>query len=284
MYHDNSVAGLRLRRYFGNRLLITVVMGFFIVSLISACQATKPEVSPTDHPVSINKNVVRITTGEWSPYDGEDLPHYGCTPWLVSEAFAQEGIGAEFGFFQWSRSYQVAKNGNWDGTVEWADTPEHREFFYLSEENLTDQEWVFFHRADYAFEWENMDDLEGKIVGITNEYVYSDAFQEIMQKGTVNFETASSDEANFRKLLAGRIDVFPMERRVGYAILQKKFTTEERLQITHYPVQFNTFKPHLLLSKAVPENHERMNQFNRGWQKLKESGRITEIMQFCNPQ
>ncbi len=284
MHHDISFNLLRLRGFSWNRFLSVVSLGFFVTSFFSACQAAKPEALSIDQPALKNENVIRITIGEWSPYDGEDLPQYGCTPWLISEAFALEGFEVEFGFFVWSRSYQVAKTGGWDGTAEWADTPEHREFFFVSEENLTDQEWVFFHRADHVFEWEDMDDLEGKIVGITKEYVYSDAFHEVMQKGTVVFETASSDEANFRKLLAGRIDVFPMERRVGYAILKKEFTTEERMQITHHPVQFETFNPHLLLSKAVPENRERMDKFNSGWQKLKESGRITEIMQLCVPQ
>lgn len=283
MHHDNSVKTLRLRKFFRSRFLIAVIMGSLIPSLFSACQAARPEVSPADQPASVKENVIHLTTGEWSPYDGEDLPHYGCSPWLIEEAFALEGIAVEFGFFSWSRSYQMAKEGSWDGTIDWADTPEHREAFYLSKENITDQEFVFFHRSDYDFQWESLEDLSGKVVGITSGYVYDDVFKNIMQKGTVTFETASSDEANFHKLLARRISVFPMERRVGYTILQKKFSPDEQEKITNHPIPFQTFRPYLLLSKAVPQNEERMKKFNQGWRKLKESGRVDEILGICIP-
>ncbi len=284
MHHDNSILVARFLQIKGKRSFFLLLIGCLSASIfLPGCQKATPRLTPTNLPVSTKTNTVRLTTGEWSPYDGEDLPHYGCTPWLVSEAFALEGIEVEFGFFTWSRSYQLAKDGSWDGTLEWADTPEHRNFFYLSEENISDQQWVFFHRTDYPFNWSTMEDLEGKIVGVTNEYVYSDAFNEILQKGTVTFETASSDEANFRKLLAKRITVFPMERSVGYMILQKKFSVEEQKQITNHPIPFHTFRPYLLLSKAVPQNEERMKVFNQGWRKLKESGRVDEILDICIP-
>lgn len=283
MYHDNSVKTLQLRKFLRNRFLFAVIMGSLFPILFTTCNAAKHDTTPTDQPILKNENVIRITSGEWSPYDGEDLPHQGCSPWLIEEAFGLEGITVEFGFFSWSRSYQMAKEGSWDGTIDWADTPEHREAFYLSEENITDQEFVFFHRSDYDFRWESMEDLKGQVIGITSGYVYDDVFKSIMHKGTVTFETASSDEANFRKLLAKRITVFPMERSVGYMILQKKFSVEEQKQITNHPIPFHTFRPYLLLSKAVPQNEERMKVFNQGWRKLKESGRVDEILDICIP-
>jgi len=283
IYHDNSVNLLRLPGFFWNRFLIAKIFAFLLLGLCTACQAVKPEASPTDQAFSQKENVIRITSGEWSPYDDEDLPHYGCTPWLVSEALALEEMEVEFGFFTWSRSYQLAKDGSWDGTIEWADTPEHRQYFYLSEENITDQQWVFFHRVDYRFDWKTLDDLDGKVIGVTNEYVYSDAFNDVLKTGMATFETASSDEANFRKLLARRITIFPMERRVGYTILQKKFSPDEQEQITNHPIPFQTFQPYLLLSKAVPQNEERIRKFNQGWRKLKDSGRVDEILDICIP-
>jgi polar amino acid transport system substrate-binding protein len=283
MHHDNSVKTWRLKIFFGNRYLIVEIFAFLLLGLFTACQVAKHDVSPTDQPITKNENVIRITSGEWSPYDGEDLPHYGCSAWLIEEAFALEGIAVEFGFFSWSRSYQLAKDGSWDGTIEWADTPDHRKYFYLSEENITDQQWVFFHRVDHRFDWKTLDDLDGQVVGVTNEYVYSDAFNDVLQKGTVTFETASSDEANFRKLLARRITIFPMERRVGYTILQKNFSPDEQEQITNHPIPFQTFQPYLLLSKAVPQNEERIRKFDQGWRKLKESGRVDEILDICIP-
>lgn len=237
-----------------------------------------PDASSQAQPASL-----RLANGEWPPYSGKDLPHYGCDAWAISEAFALQNIHVTYDFFPWARSYRLAADGIWDGTLEWADTPEHRQEFYLSADILSKQEWVFFHRVDHPFEWNSLEDLDGKVVGTTSGYVYSNAFQGIQQKGTVKFEEASSDEANLRKLLAGRLDLFPGERQVGYSILKNGFTPEERQQITAHPKAFNEFKPYLLLSKAVPQNKVRLEQFNRGWKQLKDSGRYAQIMQTCLP-
>jgi polar amino acid transport system substrate-binding protein len=225
--------------------------------------------------------VVRLTTGEWAPYDGKDLPHYGCDAWLVSEAFEKMGIHVEFGFFPWARGLRLAEIGDWDGAMDWSDYPARREKFYVSSDYLSEQEWVFFYRADRPFDWHNLEDLEGKTIGVTSGYVYSEAFSELEHNPRVRIDEASTDVANLKKLLAGRIDVFPLERSVGIWILQSILTPDERVQIAIHPQPINQFKPHLVLSKVVPENEERMSQFDKGFALLKQSGRYAEIMAEC---
>jgi polar amino acid transport system substrate-binding protein len=227
--------------------------------------------------------MIRLANGAWPPYDGEALPHYGCDSWVVSEAFALEGITVEYSFFPWARSYSLSASGEWDGTLTWADTPEHRAQHYLSAEPISVQELVFFYRTDRPLKWETLDDLAGKTIAVTTGYVYSDAFQGLKQRGTVTFVESSSDEANFQMLLAGRVDAFPMERRVGYAIVQSLFTAEQRAHLTASTRSFAQLRSYLLLSKAVPQNEQRMGLFNRGFKRLQESGRYAEIIQSCAP-
>jgi polar amino acid transport system substrate-binding protein len=252
---------------------------------LAACTGSSPTPIPTFTPVPPTQSMatVRLANGEWPPYNGQALPHYGCDSQVVAEAFALEGITVEYGFFPWARSYWLSASGAWDGTVAWADTPEHRQQHYVSAEPTSIQKWVFFYRKDRPFSWETMDDLTGKTIGTTTGYVYSDVFKDLEQKGTATFEETSSDVANFKMLLAGRIDVFPMEYRVGYTILKSSFTAEEQAQITTSPKALTEFRPVMLLSRAVPLNAQRMELFNQGWQHLQASGRYTEIMQGCAP-
>jgi polar amino acid transport system substrate-binding protein len=202
---------------------------------------------------------------------------------VLSEAFALEGITVEYSFFPWARSYSLSATGAWDGTLAWDDTPEHREQHYLSADPISIQAWVFFYRTDRPLKWETLEDLAGKTVRVTTGYVYSDAFKPLKQAGTVTFVEDSSDEANFRKLLAGRIDVFPMERQVGYALLRSTFTAEEQALLSDSLQAFAQFRSYLLLSKAVPQNEQRMKRFDRGFKRLQASGRYAEIMQHCTP-
>jgi polar amino acid transport system substrate-binding protein len=254
---------------------------------LSGCQSAQA-IGPTDAqltPVPLTSSAgadsIHLASGDWAPYAGKDLPGQGCDSQVITEAFALEGIRVEYAFFPWARSLSLAQEGTLDGTLEWADTPGHREKFYLSADYLSNQEWVFFYQVERPFDWHSLDDLAGLKVGVTSGYVYSNAFEEIRAKGSVTFEEASSDEANFRKLLAGRIDVFPMEEHVGRAILKQIFTSEERARIGDHPRVINAFHPYLLLSKAIPENQKRIELFDRGWRQLQQSGRYTEIMQAC---
>lgn len=262
----------------------------WIAALIcGACTPAPSQVSSPSAAASPNiisntgSNIIRLTNGEWAPYDGKDLEHNGCDAWVISEAFALQGIQVEYGFFPWARGYHLAEDGTYDGAVDWADTPDHRAKFYLSADYVSKQEWVFFYRADRPFEWSSLDDLKGKSIGITSGYVYSDKFKDLMKSGEARFAEASTDEANLRKLLAGRIDVFPIERSVGITISREIFTQAERAQIKIHPTPFDEFLPYLLLTRANPGNQQRIQAFDQGLKELKDNGRYAEIMRSCLP-
>jgi len=271
--------GLPLRR------MATGILSVLVLALAGcgAAPLNPPTVSPTPTaaPEKTAAPTVRLAVGEWPPYTGQKLSHSGCDAQLVAEAFALAGLSVEYGFFPWARSYHLSENGTWDGTLEWADTPAHRATHHLSADYVSKQEWVFFHRQDQPLEWQSLDDLAGKVIGVTTEYVYSDAFAGLKQKKLATFSEAPSDEANLKKLLAKRIDIFPMERRVGQALLAANFTPEERAQITIHPKPISAFFTYLLLSKAVPQNRQRLEAFNHGFSRLKASGRYAEIMDAC---
>jgi polar amino acid transport system substrate-binding protein len=224
---------------------------------------------------------LRLANGEWIPFTGKDLPNFGCDSQVVTEAFSTIGYTVVFDFFPWARAYRLGETGERDGTIEWDDTPEHRKAFFISAEPLSDQDWVFFYRNDHPFKWKTLDDLEGMTVGITSGYVYSDVFREFVKKGNVNFEEASSDEANFQKLLAGRIDVFPMEKSVGNYLIRKTFSPDDQKRISYDPNPLHKFYPYLLLSRVNPLNAELMEQFNTSLRNLKNSEKYKEIMQNC---
>lgn len=86
------------------------------------------------------------------------------------------------------------------------------------------------------------------------------------------------DEQNFRMLLAGRIDVFPVTREVGYYILKTRFTPEEAAAVTHHPVPIYRTGFYLVLSRANVGNRQKMQKFNAGLRRLKASGRYDQIL------
>ena len=154
------------------------------------------------------EETIRLASGEWAPYISESLPYYGVASRIVTEAFALKGVKVTYGFHPWKRSHTYADSGEWDGTVVWFDTPERRKIVYISDP-VIEVKYVFFHLKSYSFSWTSIDDLKDIKIGATLGYHYGEAFQQAEKAHVINVHRVPKDEQNFKKLLRGRIQIFP---------------------------------------------------------------------------
>lgn len=228
------------------------------------------------------QETVRFAIGEWEPHYSEQYKHYGLVPHIISEAFAQEGIKVEYGFFPWSRSMGLVKQGLWDATCCWSKTDERAQFYFFSD-SVIDEKQVFFHLKEFDFDWHGMESLKGVIIGTGNEFYHGHPFHKAEQKGGLRIEKLSVLEKNFEKLLAKRIDVFPMDEIAGYAAINKKFKPEVASMFTHHPRVLDSMPQRALFSKKVSRSKALIEKLNKGLEALKTSGRYQEFeMDFQN--
>ncbi|BES72369.1 transporter substrate-binding domain-containing protein [Marinobacter nanhaiticus D15-8W] len=219
---------------------------------------------------------MRLTNGDWGPYLEPDPP-YGIVSQIVEAAFAESDLSVLWGFFPWSRSYVLARDGQWDGSAAWSCSRERFREFYFSDA-LLPFDYVFFYRQGRAFNWQTANDLKGLRIGLTQNYVYGDVIQKVKESGLAKLEVATSDEINFRKLLAGRIDLFPMDPIVGRDLLARQFSPEQTESLAIHPRVVHSANLHLLLSRRVAGNGRRMEQFNAGLAALRQRGDIKAIV------
>lgn len=263
---------------FSTVVLTVILSGILVLMLLTACQTTTPTpMTPTAAPTTVSGHVVRLTNGEFAPYLSETLPHYGLASRIVSEAFALQGYQVEYGFFPWARALLLAQTGEWDGSVVWHKTPEREVDFYFSDPVVENRD-VFFHLKSYAFEWQAMEDLAGLRIGGTIDYNYGAAFMEAEQAGQITVERIASDEQNFQKLLAGRLDIFPLDLEVGLSLLRERLTPAEAAQITYHPLAVQRSPFSLMLSKKIARNAELMTVFNAGLKALTDSGQVQQFI------
>lgn len=220
-------------------------------------------------------DTVRLTNGEWPPYLSEQFKHFGLASRIVTEAFALEGVKVEYGFFPWARSLKLAEDGEWAGSVVWRASEERAEKFYISDEVVPDKV-VFFHLKRSPFDWKTVASLKGVGIGATLSYQYGPAFDAADAARQITVERAPNDETNMRKLLGERFQVFPVNVDVGYHMLHQLFNEEQIALFTHHPKPLTEEPLRLLLSKKVAGNEQRMNLFNRGLKRLRESGKIDQ--------
>ncbi|MDG9925222.1 MULTISPECIES: transporter substrate-binding domain-containing protein [unclassified Pseudomonas] len=228
-------------------------------------------------PLAATADEVRLTNGEWSPYLGQNLPHHGVASRIVEEAFALEGVRVKWEFYPWARALRSAERGNSDGSAVWLRSPEREQAFFISEP-VVESGYYLFHRKDRPLDWRRVSDLQGLSIGGAIDYDYGQEFQLAERDGTLKVKRLSNEEQGLRMLLAGRLDVFPMDKVVAFDMLHSQFSREERSQLSFHPLPLRSDSLHLLLSKKVPGNEQRMAQFNRGLKALQDSGKVSQYL------
>ena len=219
-------------------------------------------------------STIRLTNGHWPPYMENTPPHFGVISHIVTLAFAKEDIPVSYGFFPWSRARLLAEKGLWDGSVAWTCRRKLLRHFHFSDP-IVAHNYALFHRTSMDFDWDDVKDLESYRIGLTQDYNYGEEFEEAVAAGTISADVTTSDESNFRKLAAGRIDLFPMEPAVGMNML-KELGLSDKITFHTTPLQSDYL--YLILSKRMPESERYLEKFNEGLSELRASGRLEDLI------
>ncbi|MCZ4279750.1 transporter substrate-binding domain-containing protein [Kiloniella laminariae] len=230
-----------------------------------------PQISGTDPAHGSETHPLQITVGEWPPYISEKLDHHGAVAHLISDIFAAEGIPVELIFLPWGRAYSEAANGNFVATGVWMHKAE-READFLYSEPVLNEEFVFFHRADMPFDWQDFSELTDQRMGGGIKYSYGPGLDAYLDSGQIYMDRLPTDRQNFEKLLAGRISLYPQEVNVGYAALRENFPPEVQKLITHHPRPVLVNLSYVLFPKSLPDSVALRDRFNTRLQMFRNSG------------
>lgn len=223
-------------------------------------------------------DIIRIATGEWPPYISQELKHQGMITRIIKNAFELENITAEFTFFPWKRSKVLTQRGDWDACSVWARVKLMEKDFYFSDV-VADGRLVFFHPKNINFTWDSLKDLQHYRVGAVLGSVHNKEFQQAEKKGLIKTYYKPSELDVMKLLIHGNVEVFGINKRVGYFLLNKYFSEDEVKLITHNPKPMRTSQYVLIFSKKVEKNKKYLQLFNQGLQKLKESGQYEQYLQ-----
>lgn len=226
------------------------------------------------------KNLV-VTVGEWPPYISQDLPNNGVVSEIIAEVFSNMEVKATIRFLPWGRAYEDTALGKYGATGVWMHKQEREVDFLYSDPVLT-EEFVFFHRKSFMFDWENIENLKGLNIGGGIKYSYGVEFDSALAAGQLKLERINDIHLNFKKLLSARIMLYPQEKNVGYSDLKKYHTYEEQQQITHHPKPLLNNLSYVLFPRSLPESAKLVTEFNEQLKLLRESGVYDQYMKSLN--
>lgn len=228
------------------------------------------------------QHTIRLATSEREPYIGPNLPNNGYVYELVTEAFNRVGYDVDISFYPWARAVRNVEKGQQDGLLP---------VYY--DESLA-EEMVF------------SDPFPGGVIGLlkkktTNvnyaiepEDSQTDALRRLQDfafgvvRGSVNtpeFDAANflhkdfvtTDLQNLLKLFKGRIDVVVIDKYTAADLMVNKLPhLIGQLEFMNPPLSEKSF--HVAFSKNSPGYQQRLADFNRGLQMVRDDHTLENIL------
>ena len=162
---------------------------------------------------------LRIVTEPWAPYvyeqGGKNL---GLDYETTAIVFQRLGIEVEWQFLPWKRCLSMLETGQADGALDIFHSAERDATLLYPGEPLSDVEFVMFYANERPHPFNTLEQLKGLTIGTSPGYLYSPDFS---QSDLFTREPAPTHEANFGKLVRGRIDLLITDRRVGQHLLDE---------------------------------------------------------------
>lgn len=220
---------------------------------------------------------VRFSNQSYPPFMGEQLPRGGILSAVVSEVFRRGQVSISYGWYPNHRAIQLARNGDVDGSLGW--TPnEERQRDLLFSEPVMPFRMVLFQRAGESYPWQTLADLAPYRFGITAGNYYSDTFGSLQRQGVLKVDIAGDDISNLRKLLAGRIDLFPMEWEAGQLLVRSTLRLHQARQLVPQAREYWTTPLCVAVSRKHPQAAELIARFNRELRKMRDSGELARLI------
>ena len=187
---------------------------------------------------------LRIVTEPWAPYVYEENGKaLGLDYETTAIVFNRLGIEVDWQFLPWKRCLSMLETGQADGALDIFHSDERDATLLYPAEPLSEVEFVMFYANARPHPFRTLEDLKGLTIGTSPGYLYSKDFSE---SPLFTREPAPTHEANFGKLVRGRIDLLITDRRVGQHLLDQ---LSIRSKITENPTVISHQSQYLAVRK-----------------------------------
>ncbi|WP_320824632.1 substrate-binding periplasmic protein [Reinekea sp.] len=215
---------------------------------------------------------IKVANNDWVPYNTVDGK--GLVDQIVKEAFALVGHDVVYVILPWKRAYQSVKAGETDITYPWSYTEERVAEITYNKSPLVVNRSIFWYKKGTDFSWQEYSDLAKYSIGGMIGYSDTAALEEI----GIQVQSVKDELTNLKKLLAGRIDTFPMNEVVGNQVIKQNLSADEQAQLMTYEDKPLVETPMHGVFTMNERGQKLSADFEKGLQILIENGRYDEIL------
>lgn len=182
-------------------MFIVLIIAFFIANPFSG--AANPTMS--------------FATVDFAPYSFQNQNNEikGIEVDIIKRMCEIAGISYTIVFYPFPRALASVQNSEIDALFNFYKNDERLKIFTYSDPILENPLVLFVKKGSSVKFTGKMDDLKGLLVGVMRGYTYSKEFDDAKASNVFRVEEADTHEQNFKKLVTGKIDVYPVEKNVG---------------------------------------------------------------------
>ena len=216
---------------------------------------------------------LRLVSDDWAPYVYSDGGRVrGIDYEVTTEVFHRLGVEVDWQILPWKRCLALVEQGLADGVMDVFKVESRKAYMVYPAEPMSDVEFVLFQASDRRHVIGQLDDLTGLTVGTSPGYTYDKAFSE---SSVFRRESAPTHEANFGKLIRGRIDLLVTDRLVG-RYLRRQLGLEQ--QVEELPLVVSRQTQYLGLARK-PGHEELAQAFSEELRRFKQEPAFDAIIE-----
>ena len=211
-----------------------------------------------------------VSAYAWEPFIGPSRSDGGISIKLLQEIMLSQGHNIDVKPMSWSKALVVAEKGDIDILPAVWFTEERKKIMIYSESYASNRIVFVKHKTD-SYEYQGIDSLNGKVIGIIKEYAYN---EELLANKEVRFSKSDSLLNNMKKVAAQRIDL-----TLDDEIVVKATTPEDVLKKTAFTKDALSEKPlYITCYKTNSKCKDVISSFNKGLKEMQENGKLKKIL------
>lgn len=195
---------------------------------------------------------LRLVTFSYPPFVEveADKPVSGLMVDVVTAIFNRMGKPMTLEAYPLARALRMLELGQADGFFTIKKTPEREANYLFPKSSLLTQDFVFFVPVDSPIEFNgDLKNMAEASIGVVLQTSYGQVFDTEVKRGTFKkLEPAVNFEANFKKLLAYRMDAVVCSRVAGWAIL-RKLNASKQVRVAGPPIE--TARSYMAFNKTT---------------------------------
>ncbi|RDH42024.1 substrate-binding periplasmic protein [Zooshikella ganghwensis] len=199
---------------------------------------------------------------------------------LVTQTVKAIGYTPEVTILPWKRAYKEAAEGHFAILFSFTKNEERIKQFLFTDFLIKIAD-VFFKRKELDITWNELTDLQNYVIGYTDGYNYAPVFLEAIHSGSFIAHKSPAletpEKQHLKNLFHKRVDLIICEIHQCKFYLGQNKKWKNAIDYIPKPIgKVRTF--HAGVSRAWPNAEELLNQFNRQYQKIKQTGLRKKIV------